>query len=271
MTDPTPLQLSRIDRGHGTPVLLVHSSGMSSRQWTRLVDRLADHHRAIAPDLLGYGKNPPWPADQPFDLRLDRDAIAALATELGGPVHLVGHSYGALIALLVAMETQVPVRSLSLFEPVAFGILHATADQAGLADLDTAQSPAFLDETTGGDEAWLNAFIDYWSGPGAWNALPATARNEFLRVGRKAFLEVRSLMHLRAPLDAFRAIRTPTLLLTGSASTVAARRVAVQLAEHLPAAELQILDDVGHMGPLTHADLVNARIRAHIERVEAAG
>ena len=64
-------------------VLLLHSSGMSSRQWGRLSEILGPTHRVIAPDLLGSGANPPWPDEKLFDLSEDVDAIEAL---VDGPV-----------------------------------------------------------------------------------------------------------------------------------------------------------------------------------------
>ena len=58
-------------RGEGETVLLLHSGGMSSRQWRRLSDRLSSSFRVVAPDFPGSGSNPLWPDDRPFDLSLD--------------------------------------------------------------------------------------------------------------------------------------------------------------------------------------------------------
>jgi len=245
--------------------VLLHSSGMSSRQWGRLAEVLGRTHEVIAPDLLGSGDNPPWPADQPFDLAQDVDEIEKRVKALGRRVHLVGHSYGGLLAITLARRDPSRVRSLCAYDPVAYGVLHAVNDAEGLADLERAgRNPVFLDFATGGDDAWFEVFVDYWNGPGAWRGMSASGREAFLRVGRKVFLEVWSLVHDRTPATAYAPIEAPVLLLGGATSPPAARRVVSILGEAFPNARVLTVPGAGHMGPLTHAAQVNDAIAAHI-------
>ena len=74
-----------------------------------------------------------------------------------------------------------------------------------------------------------------------------------------------SLLHDRTPLAAFRALDVPTLLLTGERSPLAARRTCDVLTRTMPRATLQVIAGAGHMGPLTHADDVNARVTRFLE------
>src|SRR5262245_65408999 len=87
---------------------------MSGRQWRRLAGLLSRSHRVVTPDFLGSGENPPWLDDAPFDFRLDVAAGGELLDSLGAPAHLVGHSYGGLIALMLARERAAAVRSPSV-------------------------------------------------------------------------------------------------------------------------------------------------------------
>ncbi len=238
---------------------------MSSRQWGRLGEILAGTHRVIAPDLLGSGANPPWPPEKLFDLSEDVDAIEALVDTLGEPVHLVGHSYGGLLALKLARRDPARVRSLTAYDPVAFGVLYAANDAEGLADLARAGgNPVFTDFAHGGNDAWFEVFVDYWNGPGAWRGMTQAGRDSFLRVGRKVFFEVWSLMHDRTPASAYAGIDAPALFLGGEASPPAARRVVALLGEAFPRGRAQIVPGAGHMGPLTHGTAVNDVIVAHI-------
>jgi pimeloyl-ACP methyl ester carboxylesterase len=255
--------------GEGTPVVLLHSGGMSGRQWRRLAGLLAERHRVVVPDFLGSGENPPWPDGAPFDFRFDVGAVGELLDGLGAPAHLVGHSYGGLVALTLARERPAAVRSLAVYDPVTFGVLHASGD-AGLEDLARpAAHPLFLDDARGGGDEWFEVFVDYWNGPGSWRALPDAARASFLRVGRKVYLEVRSLMADRTPPAAYASITASTLLLGGERSPLAARRVVALLADAIPRAENRVLAGAGHMGPISHAAEVNALVEEHVRIADA--
>src|SRR4051812_17420050 len=91
------------DEGTGAPVILLPSSGMSGRQWRKLQERLVrDGFRTIAVDPLGTGRSSPWPDGEPLHLADDVDVVSLLLERVGGRAHLVGHSFGGLIALRAA-------------------------------------------------------------------------------------------------------------------------------------------------------------------------
>lgn len=245
--------------GSGTPVVLLHSGGMSSRQWGRLITRLAPRHRTLALDFLGYGASAP--ASDSFTIQDDVDAALQLVDSLDEPPHLIGHSYGGLVALSVARAR--PLRTLVVCEPVAFGVLHSTHDAEGLADL-AAYGEGSTFGVSPGSEAWLARFIEYWNGPGAWGALPEPTRDAFVRVGKKVHQEVAGILDERTPHDAYRALAMPTLIVRGERTTKASQRVCAILAETIPHAELHVIEGAGHMAPLTHGDRVNRLIEAFL-------
>lgn len=257
------------DQGSGVPVVLVHSGGLSSRQWSRVTSRLIATHRVIAPDLLGSGESEGVPPDEPFDFAQDVAVLDAVLSRIDGPYHLVGHSYGGLVAITHARKHPARVRSLSLFEPVAFGVLHSAGDAEAIRDLEREDDDGtFFDDAIGGTEPWMRRFIDWWQGAGTWSSLPDPSKAAFLKVGRKVFQEVRSLTADRTPHDAYRHLSMPALLMTATGSPLAARRVCTILAETLPRAELVVIPNAGHMAPLTHAHEVGDRIAAHVRAAD---
>ncbi|HEU4729802.1 MAG TPA: alpha/beta hydrolase [Kofleriaceae bacterium] len=236
--------------------LLLHSGGLTSRQWRKLGEQLAVTHEVLAPDLLGYGAQP-WPPGQPFHFRQDVERLAGM---LDRPADLVGHSYGGLLALQLALAHPGRVRALALYEPVAFGVL-------GEADADLRAKlalPAYRADAAGLDEAWLEAFIDWWNGAGAWRALPELTRAGFRAVGWKLSQEVASLVGDRTGAERYAQITAPTLLLGGQLTPMTEQRTLQRLAEALPHARLELLRGMGHMGPITHAEVVNTAIAAHL-------
>lgn len=254
------------EAGAGEPVVMIHSSGMSSRQWRGLARLLAPRYRTLAPDLLGSGATRGWEPAATFAIAEDAALVRAVIDAVDGPVHLVGHSYGGMLALTVARHLPAAqVRSLALYEPVAWGV--AAGEPGGPVEAQLAAfGDDFFDVATGGTDAWYRRFVDFWNGDGAWAALPPAQRDAFVAVGAKVCREVRSLCFDPTPADAYRGVTAPTLILAGDRSPVAERRVCDVLAATLPAAELAVLTGLGHMGPLVGADAVNARIAAHLDR-----
>jgi len=246
--------------GAGTPVVCLHSGGFTSRQWKRLAVQLVPRYRVVLPDLIGYGASGAWPSGAPFHYQLDIDAILALLATLGEPAHLVGHSYGGFLAAHVARATA--VRSLALYEPVTFSVLDPVRDADALAGLSIKQT--WQPDASGSDDAWFESFVDWWNGPGAWVGLPAESKAAFRAVGWKLFEEVRSLSGDRTGAG-FAEIHVPTLILGGGRSPLTERRTVARLAEALPNARLEIVEQAGHMGPITHHAQVNAAIAAFLD------
>ena len=244
-------------------VLLIHSGGFTSRQWRKLAETLAPRYRVLAPDLLGYGESGPWPDGEPFHFRQDLAFLESLLDESGDAVDVVGHSYGGFLALQLALRRPELVRSIAVYEPVAFGVLDEVEDadaRRALALVKREWEP----DGSGADEAWLRAFVEWWNGPGAWERLAEETRASFRRMGWKVFQEVMSLAADRTDRATYATIGVPALLLGGEASPMTERRVIERLGEALPRATVRLFPGVGHMGPISHASLVNAAIAAHL-------
>ena len=252
----------------GAPVIALHSGGLSSRQWAKLAALLAPRHRVLAPDFTGSGASSPWPEGAPYHHSVEVELTRALLDTVAGPVHLIGHSFGGLVALRAALGAPARVLSLGLFEPVAFGLLH----EAGGPELPGYQREMelFGADATPGGEVWLRRFIDWWQGAGTWDALPPQAKAQFLTVGRKVCLEVTSLLTDRLSAADLAPLGMPALVLRSERSPPAARRTCELLAKALPRGRLQQLDGAGHLAPVTHAAVVNALLAEHLEASEAA-
>lgn len=247
-------------------VLMVHSGGFTSRQWRKLAEMLAPDYHVLTPDLLGYGAEP-WPDGKPFHFRDDLALLESLLdAEDAGPAHLVGHSYGGFLALQLALKRPELVRSIAVYEPVAFGILDDREDADARAGLALVKREWNRDGS-GADEAWLRAFVDWWNGAGAWERLAEETRASFRTLGWKVFQEVMTLAADTTNAATYGTITVPTLVLGGANSPLTERRVVEKLGTTLPHVTARFFEGVGHMGPISHAPLVNGAIAAFLRDV----
>jgi pimeloyl-ACP methyl ester carboxylesterase len=260
------------DNGFGPPVVLLHSSASSSRQWQSLAGALGERHRVLAVDLHGYGETGVWHGRRPIGLADEAAAVAVLARRLGEPVHLVGHSYGGAVAAMAAMWMPRRIASLTLIEPVSFHLLRGgDAQERALYDEISALADAVASAVNRGDEHGAMArFVDYWNGAGAWEKLSFTARLRLAPLARKVVLDFAAAMGDATRRAACRTVSAPTLVLRGDRSPAPTRHIAALLAEFVPGARLETIPGAGHMLPLTHAAEINHLIAAHIASTAAA-
>jgi pimeloyl-ACP methyl ester carboxylesterase len=124
--------------GEGEPLVLLHPGGVDARAFGPNIDGFARRFRLFTPERRGHGHTPDVPGPITFDL-MAQDTIAFLESVPRGPVHLLGCSDGATVALLVAMRRPDLVRRLVCVA----GVFHRDGWEPGVVDADQP-SPAFL-------------------------------------------------------------------------------------------------------------------------------
>lgn len=249
--------------------MFIHSTGTGPFMWQKLQALLPAGWTVHTPANRGY---------PPFD-SLPRGVLAGLDDDVESAcqqlpagvkeVHLGGHSYGALVALKMALQPRVPVRSLWLYEPVMYGALNHRLPQLRLdvaAEVERLFShPALrmLDMAQGGNDTWLEEFVDHWNGRGAWKAMPENAKARSRGLGWKMYLEVRA-----QALDTMRfedcKLQVPLTVMMGERTTAAAKEMARSLVAMNPQARLEVLDRQGHMAPAVAFDSVAPSVLKHL-------
>lgn len=254
-------------------VVFVHSTGLGPFMWAPYkpaIHSAMPDARVHVPANLGYA--PGGAVNRPQTVGLAEE-VHALVEQLGaldGEVHLVGHSYGGLLALELARAGQWQVRSLYLYEPVLFSALRLrendiAAEAANEVRSMYANRQFFDDPADGGSEAWLEQFVDYWNGAGAWGAMPTKTKEAMRRVGWKMHLEVRAIATQARPFEAY-ALPISTTIVSGGRTTAAAREMARLLTEQMPLAQSQVLPELGHMGVAGRPDAVAASLVQHLQQ-----
>jgi pimeloyl-ACP methyl ester carboxylesterase len=125
--------------GEGEPIILLHGSGapapVSETTWAKQRP-LAERYRLIMPTRRGYGERP---VVMQTDIESD---VADLLSLLGEGAHLLGFSYGGIVALTAAARRPDLVRSLTVIEPPALKLAHGSAEAAAqMARLSRFEPP----------------------------------------------------------------------------------------------------------------------------------
>ena len=238
--------------GTGAGLLLVHGGMGGIESWARVWDTLAARRRVTAMDRRGRGTSGDGPE---HTLAAEYDDVAAvaaaLAEEQGGPVDVVGHSFGAT-CVLGAAARGAPFRRIVLYEPpgpltVGDGWAERVAELVAGGQVGRAVF-AFLTEVVGLTRAEVEALRD---APGGRDVLPVAAAT----LPREA----RALATADLP-GAARRVRPPVRLLLGATSPPWAVRITRELAAALPSATVTELPDVGHEALDQSPDLLASEV-----------
>ncbi|HYP70321.1 MAG TPA: alpha/beta hydrolase [Variovorax sp.] len=261
--DRSGLTVDYLADGAGPSVVLIHSSVSGNRQWKRLVEALRPAYRCFAPNLRGYGSTSPWPGQRKQTLDDAADVALALCDTVPGPIRLIGHSWGASVALAVASKLGTAVSHLALYEPAMAGLLagHGRAE----ASAESMRIYAAVQEL-GDAGRWMElaeVFTDYFNGVGAWATTPPERKQIIASQIPPNRHEWDAGSHPRTA-QSFEGVTARTLILRGSQTPLALKETVDVLCEAFPHWTMREFDGAGHMGPLTHSAIINAELQSFL-------
>jgi len=257
------------DRPH---VIALHCSAGTGRQWRHLAQALGFGFDLTAPDLIGCGEGPAWYGAGAFRLTDEARRIVSIIDRSHGRVHLAGHSYGGGVALRVAMERPHRIASLTLYEPTPFHILSAMGPDGRFAQHEIATIAGGIGELVA-DGRYHDAahiFVDYWNGIGTFVTLSREAQTSVASFMPHSVHHFRALREEPTSLAAYRRLRLPLRIFSGSDSPHPAQLIAHGLARAMNPGALRILEGLGHMGPVTSPAQIATQMARHIRAVEGA-
>jgi pimeloyl-ACP methyl ester carboxylesterase len=241
---------------------LIHCTFAHSGAWKGVMARLGDILNMVAMDLPAHGRS--GGRDYAMSWQAQSAAMLIELIESGDtPVDLIGHSFGATVAIRIAVTRPDLVRSLTLIEPVFFsaardagapGYAAHLAENAGFAELLAAEDY----------EGAAKGFADMWGGPVSWEDTPQSQRDymvERMEMVRDSSDAALGLGADYIPLTQVAKIEVPVLLIEGAQSNPIIASVQASLDGALPNATRVIVKGAGHMVPITHAGVVADHLR----------
>ena len=249
--------------GNGTPVVMLHSSMSSRSQWRPLRQKLNDRFQTLAVDLYGYGAGPIDFDIESFALEQELQWLLSVLenTIPGRRFHLIGHSYGGVVAMGLARRHGERVISLSLYEPVAFHLLDRNSEACRQV-LAVVESIVH-EHGRNNDRRGAELFVDYWNGQGFFQGLPRRMQTVLTGQVVKVLADFHALFYEPACLADYRVINNPVLLMQGVHSPLSTRTLVALLQACWPFAEHREIHG-GHMAPVQQADTVADEIVAFL-------
>jgi len=267
------LELTYIEQGKGPLVVLVHGALGDCRSWSRQAALLAQQYHVISYSRRHHHLNssPDGPID--YSYRRHVDDLISLIRALGfGPAHLVGHSYGATVAALVAMEHPEMVNSLALSEPSLFSILAHSQDRLSVRfhriALRVVQKLSENGEQGLAVREYLNIVVgqDVFDGLALEDMLVINQNAHTLGPMLRTYFEPTELDHSSAQKFA-----TPTLLITGERSPGIYGAITRELNQCLPTVESVILPKASHVKQMENPESFGVALMDFFATTKGAG
>ncbi len=240
------------------PIGLIHCALAHGGVWRRFIEELG---RPITPILIeqpGHGTAPDWDRTRDFSDQALEIALDALPKS---PVPLIGHSFGAVLALRLAVERPSRVSSLVLIEPVFFAAAKGTwAHDKAMRDFEP-----YLKKLKDGSHAMAaKAFMKTWGGDTPWEEIPTkqreymTARIELVAAADPLLKDDRPGLLRPGRIEA---LDMPVTIVDGGNSHPVMEKIVSAIGDRMRDAEWITVPGAGHMVPITHPKAVAQAIR----------
>jgi pimeloyl-ACP methyl ester carboxylesterase len=230
-----------IDQGQGPVILIVHPGLDDGRSWEKVAARLAGRFRVVRLRRRRYRLD--LPGAPPCSIAQEADDVAAVAKTIGGPLLLVGHSSGAVVALEALVAAPAAFAGAVLYEPTVVtgpplgGDTHTVQRaQAAIA----AGRPGRAIAISLRDLALLPPLAARLTG------MLVAADRRLGALAPRQIDDVAALNRLGVRLDAYARIELPVVLLGGDRSPAHLGERLDALARALPRAEPVVLHGQGH-------------------------
>jgi len=249
------------------PLIFIHGSASDYRTWEAQMDVFAQKYHVFAYSRRAHYPNPYIEYLPDYSIKVERDDLASLIQSLTlKPVHLVGWSYGAFIAAMVAKDYSQLVRSLVLAEPPILSFLTANPSTAQLYTDFTAKISMVSEALRAGNyrEAVQN-FINAVIGAGAFERTPPEQQKRMLE-NAKTFFELTSPQRDPFSCSDAMTIDAQTLLVSGEKSALFLQKITSELANCLRKKESVTIKNASHAMHSQNALEYNRAVLGFLER-----
>ncbi len=240
--------------GQGPPLVLIHGLLCDSRAWRWQIEALSDEFTVVAWDAPGCGDSSDPPPTFDYAKCLG-DFMVALDL---GPSHVVGLSFGSVLALQLYGHRSELVRSLVLAAAYAGWAGSLSPDEV---ERRTSLTLAMAGRSPADVADWFIPTLLTEAAPDALRAEIEVMVRDFHPAGVTAMIRAFGPANLR---DLLPAIEVPTLLVYGDADARSPLTIAEDFASRIPGARLVVVPGAGHLNNAEAPEAFNAAVRSFL-------
>jgi pimeloyl-ACP methyl ester carboxylesterase len=250
------------ESGQGPTVVLVPGSCNTGAAWRPIISRWQSRFRCVTTSLLGYGGTAERRTLVDSDISHEAEILESVIRRTACPVHLVGHSFGGLSALAVALRNKVPLLSLAILEAPAPEILRQSEEYAQYRSF-REMTDIYFSMFQAGDRNAIQQMVDFYGGAGTFAGWPQRVRDYAIETTPANILDWASAYGFQLTRPALAKLDIPVLVLWGENSHPAVRRTNQLLAQCTKASAVTI-GGAAHFMISTHAEEVARALARHV-------
>jgi pimeloyl-ACP methyl ester carboxylesterase len=255
------------ESGSGPAIVLVPGSCSTGAAWRPVIAGWRDQFRTVTTSLLGYGGTEERRTATDTSIEREAEALESVVRRAACGVHLVGHSFGGLVALAVALRGRVPLASLTILEAPAPEALRGKAEHDNYRAFRQMTERYFAEFASGNAEA-IATMIDFYGGAGTFASWPPRVRAYAVKTTPTNILDWASAYAFPLPAELLATIKLPVLVLWGGISHPAVQRANALIAKGLKDATAGPIEGAAHFMISTHASEVAEMVARHVQRTE---
>jgi pimeloyl-ACP methyl ester carboxylesterase len=235
----------------GVPVVLVHGSWGDHHNWDAVVPSLARMFCVLTYDRRGHSQSERVQAQGSVDDDVD-DLAELIATSHGAPAHVVASSFGAIVALNLAVKRPDLFASLAIHEPPLIGLL---GNDPVLSAVQQRIGAVVATLQSGQTEWGAQQFVETVAlGPGRWAQLSPEMQQTFIFNAPTWLDEMNEPGAFTLDLERLARFHQPALISRGDQSPPFFGAILERIAAALPQSQRNTFRGAGHIPHLTHPD-----------------
>lgn len=253
--------------GTGPAILFVPGSCSTGAAWRSVISHLNGQYRVVTTSLSGYGGTTERRTTDDRSIWRVASALEEVTRQAGDRVHLVGHSFGGLASLAVALRGRVSLKSLTILDVPAPQILLSHGEPELYAAF-RQMTDAYFDAFRSGNADAIASVIDFYGGPGTFASWPSAVSGYAVKTTATNLLDWESAYGFDLSADLLASVNLPVLVVTGEHSHPAVICANTLISRAISGSTRAIVPNASHFMIATHAGDVARLIVGHVNAAE---